>query len=72
MADNSKGVAASLYSKLEADRSSYITDGVDCAELTIREVSVHVSENQIESHHKRTLPLCTWTQRRPPLSVETP
>lgn len=35
MAPNAKGVAASLYSKLEADRQPYIDDGVKCAELTI-------------------------------------
>lgn len=35
MAPDAKGVAASLYSKLEADRQPYIDDGVKCAELTI-------------------------------------
>lgn len=35
MAHQKAGTAASLYSKLEADRSTYIQDGVDCAALTI-------------------------------------
>lgn len=30
-----KGVAAGVYSKLESDRSQFISDGVACAELTI-------------------------------------
>lgn len=30
-----QGVAAGVYSKLEADRSPYIQDGIQCAELTI-------------------------------------
>ena len=39
----------------EADAKWGILLSQHCAELTIREVKVHVSENQIESHHKRTL-----------------
>ena len=39
----------------EADANWGILLAQHCAELTIREVNVHVSENQIESHHKRTL-----------------
>ena len=39
----------------EADAKWGILLAQHCAELTIREVNVHVSENQIESHHKRTL-----------------
>lgn len=35
MVPTKQGVAAGLYSKLEADRSVYIQDGVTCAELTI-------------------------------------
>lgn len=35
MAKEKQGVAAGLYSKLEADRAQYIQDGVECAELTI-------------------------------------
>ena len=39
----------------DADANWGILIAQHCAELTIREVNVHVSENQIESHHKRTL-----------------
>jgi Bacteriophage head to tail connecting protein len=35
MVPSKQGVAAGLYSKLEADRSQYVQDGAQCAELTI-------------------------------------